>query len=277
MRGAARRRSTSSSCSPTRACPARCRPTPRTTRACSGRSTRIWPSARAVPGHRRLHRRAFAPRPRDADRAPGHRDAAHADLRLRHAPRAHPARACGIAQVRRHDIELLKVWSDELPPHPVVAGAGGALPGEGRRIRSARRSAAPTSGSPQVQPRVAARRVVHRRHARARRRPTSPSPMPAACAPTCPKATSIAATCSTRFPFLNDLVTVELDGGAIEAVLEQGFSLDAGMVQVSGLRAQYDLGEAGRSAARRSADRRHAGPPRADLPGGHQQLPRRRR
>ena len=38
------------------------------------------------------------------------------------------------------------------------------------------------------------------------------------------------------FPFLNDLVTVELDGRALRAVLEQGCTLDAGMLQVSGLR-----------------------------------------
>lgn len=42
------------------------------------------------------------------------------------------------------------------------------------------------------------------------------------------------------FPFLNDAVTLELEGGRIAEVLEQGFSLRAGMVQVSGLRAWYD-------------------------------------
>ena len=46
------------------------------------------------------------------------------------------------------------------------------------------------------------------------------------------------------FPFLNDLVTVELDGRALRAVVEQGCSLDAGMVQVSGSRARYDLASA---------------------------------
>ena len=43
------------------------------------------------------------------------------------------------------------------------------------------------------------------------------------------------------FPFLNDAVTVELSGAVLCAVLEQGFSLQAGMVQASGLRATYDL------------------------------------
>lgn len=42
------------------------------------------------------------------------------------------------------------------------------------------------------------------------------------------------------FPFLNDSVTLELTGGALRAALEQGCSLEAGMVQVSGLRLRYD-------------------------------------
>lgn len=41
-------------------------------------------------------------------------------------------------------------------------------------------------------------------------------------------------------PFLNDAVTVEMSGGALRAVLEQGCSLEAGMVQVSGVRVAYD-------------------------------------
>lgn len=42
------------------------------------------------------------------------------------------------------------------------------------------------------------------------------------------------------FPFLNDSVTLDLPGGALWAALEQGCSLEAGMVQVSGLTVQYD-------------------------------------
>lgn len=41
-------------------------------------------------------------------------------------------------------------------------------------------------------------------------------------------------------PFLNDAVTVSMSGGALRAVLEQGCSLEAGMVQVSGVRVSYD-------------------------------------
>ncbi len=42
-------------------------------------------------------------------------------------------------------------------------------------------------------------------------------------------------------PFLNSVVTLDLTGAQVAEVLEQGFTLERGMVQVSGLRAEYDL------------------------------------
>jgi 2',3'-cyclic-nucleotide 2'-phosphodiesterase (5'-nucleotidase family) len=42
-------------------------------------------------------------------------------------------------------------------------------------------------------------------------------------------------------PFVNSLVTLELTGAQVREVLEQGLSLERGMVQVSGMRAVYDL------------------------------------
>jgi len=42
-------------------------------------------------------------------------------------------------------------------------------------------------------------------------------------------------------PFLNTVVTVELTGREIVEILEQGFSLERGMIQTSGLRAEIDL------------------------------------
>ena len=42
-------------------------------------------------------------------------------------------------------------------------------------------------------------------------------------------------------PFVNSLVVCEMTGAQIREVLEQGFTLERGMVQVSGLRATYDL------------------------------------
>ena len=42
-------------------------------------------------------------------------------------------------------------------------------------------------------------------------------------------------------PFLNTVVTVEMTGAQLAEILEQGFSLERGMIQVSGLRAVLDL------------------------------------
>jgi 2',3'-cyclic-nucleotide 2'-phosphodiesterase (5'-nucleotidase family) len=42
-------------------------------------------------------------------------------------------------------------------------------------------------------------------------------------------------------PFVNSVVVCEMTGAQIKEVLEQGFTLERGMVQVSGLRARYDL------------------------------------
>jgi 2',3'-cyclic-nucleotide 2'-phosphodiesterase (5'-nucleotidase family) len=42
-------------------------------------------------------------------------------------------------------------------------------------------------------------------------------------------------------PFVNTVVICEMTGAQIKEVLEQGFTLERGMVQVSGLRARYDL------------------------------------
>jgi len=42
-------------------------------------------------------------------------------------------------------------------------------------------------------------------------------------------------------PFVNGLTVCEMTGAQIREVLEQGFSLERGMIQVSGLRAVYDL------------------------------------
>lgn len=42
-------------------------------------------------------------------------------------------------------------------------------------------------------------------------------------------------------PFVNTLVVCEMTGAQIREVLEQGFTLERGMLQVSGLRARYDM------------------------------------
>src|SRR5262249_14540552 len=42
-------------------------------------------------------------------------------------------------------------------------------------------------------------------------------------------------------PFVNTLVVCEMTGAEIREVLEQGLTLERGLIQVSGLRATYDL------------------------------------
>jgi 2',3'-cyclic-nucleotide 2'-phosphodiesterase/3'-nucleotidase len=42
-------------------------------------------------------------------------------------------------------------------------------------------------------------------------------------------------------PFVNTLVTFEMTGTQVREVLEQGLTLERGLIQASGLRAEYDL------------------------------------
>jgi 2',3'-cyclic-nucleotide 2'-phosphodiesterase (5'-nucleotidase family) len=149
-------------------------------------------------------------------------------------------------RVVRHEIDLLKVWSDQLPPHPAVAA----------RVAHYRAAVADRIGPPIGR---AAERLTRKYHRE--------SPLGSFCADAM-RARARAEVAVTNagglradlpqgeldlghvldaFPFLNDLVTVELDGRALTTVLEQGFSLEAGMVQVSGLRARYDPARPARS------------------------------
>lgn len=140
-----------------------------------------------------------------------------------------------------HDIELLKVLSDELPPHPGVAA----------RVAHYRAALAPQIGLPIARAAVRLTRKYHRE-----------SPLGSFCADVMrqraradvgitnagglradlPEGDLDMGHVLDAFPFLNDLVTVQLAGKELVRVLEQGFSLAAGMVQVSGLQARYDPG-----------------------------------
>ena len=139
-----------------------------------------------------------------------------------------------------HDVRLLKVWSDELAPEPGVEA----------RVAHYRAVVAGQIGEPFGR---ASQRIV--------RKYRKESPMGSFCADAMRSraASDVAITNAGGLradlpegpidrarvldvlPFLNDSVTLELEGGALKAVLEQGFSLEAGMAQVSGLRARYDL------------------------------------
>ncbi len=139
-----------------------------------------------------------------------------------------------------HDIELLKVWSAELPAHAEVAA----------RDAHYRRLIAPEIGP-----------AFSRTNTRLIRKYNRESPL-GALATDAMRAKTGADIAITNagglradlpagaidrgrildvFPFLNDTVTVELAGADLRGVLEHGLSLKAGMAQVSGLQATYDL------------------------------------
>jgi 2',3'-cyclic-nucleotide 2'-phosphodiesterase (5'-nucleotidase family) len=166
----------------------------------------------------------------------------------------------GDRRVTRHDIALLEVPSEDLPPNAAVAG----------RIAQFRAAVAGQIGPPFAR---ADERIIRKYHRE--------SPLGSLCADAM-RTRARAQVAITNagglradlpageinrghvldaFPFLNDLVTVELSGRALKAVLEQGFSLEAGMVQASGLRARYDLS---RPAGARLVDLRVDGAPALD-------------
>jgi 2',3'-cyclic-nucleotide 2'-phosphodiesterase (5'-nucleotidase family) len=143
-------------------------------------------------------------------------------------------------RVVEHRGELLKVWSDELPAHPEVAG----------RVAHYRRVVAA-----QIGPEIgrAARRFIRKYNAE--------SPLGGfvadvmrervACDVGITNAGGLRADLPEgglhrghvldALPFLNAVVGLELSGRDLRGVVEQGVSLSAGMCQVSGLRAVYDL------------------------------------
>ena len=134
---------------------------------------------------------------------------------------------------------LLKVWSDELLPHPTVAA----------RVARYRARVADQIGAP-----------VGRAGARFIRKYHTESPLGSFTGDVL-RTTGGAEVGITNagglradlpegpidrghvldaFPFLNDAVTVALPGHALRRVLEHGMGLEAGMCQVSGLVAEYD-------------------------------------
>ena len=143
-------------------------------------------------------------------------------------------------KVAGHDIQLLKVWSERLPPAPDVEA----------RVGHYRRVIADYVGAPFGE---ASRRIT--------RKYRQESALGSLCADAMrmragsdvaitnagglradlPEGPIDRARVLDVLPFLNDSVTLEMEGGALKAALEQGFSLEAGMAQVSGLQARYDL------------------------------------
>lgn len=143
-------------------------------------------------------------------------------------------------RVIAHEGELLKVWSDRLPAHAAVAA----------RIAHYRGVIAG-----QVGPELgrAAERLIRRYNRESplgafvtdamRRRAKSDVALTNAggLRADLPAGPIDRGHVLDAFPFLNASVTLELSGRDLALALEQGFSLKAGMVQVSGIKATYDL------------------------------------
>ncbi len=138
-----------------------------------------------------------------------------------------------------HDVTLLKVWSDEIVPHPSIVA----------RVARYRARVADQIGPPVGR---AAQRFVRQYHAesslgsfctdvmREKARADVAFTNAGGLRADLPEGPLDRGHVLNALPFLNDSVTLDMRGGAILAVLEQGCSLEAGMVQVSGLRAEWD-------------------------------------
>ncbi|HWQ02995.1 MAG TPA: bifunctional UDP-sugar hydrolase/5'-nucleotidase, partial [Candidatus Nitrosotenuis sp.] len=143
-------------------------------------------------------------------------------------------------KVASHEGELLKVWSDQLPPDPEVAA----------KVKQYQQLVAPEIGE-----------IVGRSKVRLTRDYRAESLLGAFVADVMRELakTDVAFTNAgglradlprgevskghvlDALPFVNTVVICEMTGAQIKEVLEQGFTLERGMVQVSGLRARYDL------------------------------------
>ncbi len=143
-------------------------------------------------------------------------------------------------RILEHDGELLKVWSDELPPHPTIAA----------RLARYREIVAP-----QIGPELgrASRRFIRKYNAESPLGDFVADVMRerVGCEVGITNAGGLRADLPEggldrghvldALPFLNAVVGLELPGRDLRGVVEQGVSLAAGMCQVSGLRATYDL------------------------------------
>jgi 2',3'-cyclic-nucleotide 2'-phosphodiesterase (5'-nucleotidase family) len=143
-------------------------------------------------------------------------------------------------RVIKHEARLLKVWSDELPAHPGVA----------RRLAHFRSAVAGEIGPPIAR---AAHRLTRKYNResplgsfvtdvlRARTGADVALTNAGGLRADLPAGELTRAHILDAFPFLDFAVTLELAGRDLKAVLEQGLTLQSGLLQASGLRAVYDL------------------------------------
>lgn len=143
-------------------------------------------------------------------------------------------------EVVEHDGELIKVWSDQLPPDPRmlakmklyqdrVAPTIGPVVGHsaGRLVRSYNTESPLGSYSSDVLRQITGSDVAFMNAGGLR------DDLPAG-------AITIGDV-QDAFPFFNTVAVQQMTGAQVAAILEQGFTLLRGMIQVSGLRARYDL------------------------------------
>ena len=143
-------------------------------------------------------------------------------------------------EVVSHEGELLKVWSDELEPHPTMVA----------KMNAYKRQVAPVIGE-----------VVGRADIRLVRSYNTESPLGAFSSDVLRELTGTdvafmnagglradlpqgeinLGNVQDAFPFVNTVVVQEFTGKQLKRILEQGFTLLRGMIQVSGLVAEYDL------------------------------------
>jgi 2',3'-cyclic-nucleotide 2'-phosphodiesterase (5'-nucleotidase family) len=143
-------------------------------------------------------------------------------------------------KITRYDVQLLKVWTDKLPAHPAVTA----------RMGHYQKALAPRVGPVFGQ---ASERITRKYNAESplgslvtdamRKRAQSDVALTNAggLRADIPQGSIDSARVLDAFPFLNTSVTLALSGGDLRQAIEQGLSLKAGMVQVSGIQARFDL------------------------------------
>ena len=143
-------------------------------------------------------------------------------------------------EVVAHEGELLKVWSDELEPHPAMAAKMNAYKEEvapvigevvgqaaTRLIRSYNSESLLGAFSTDVVRELAGADVAFMNAGGLRA--------------DLPKGDITVGNVQDAFPFYNTTVIQEMTTAQISEILEQGLTLLRGMIQVSGLVAHYDL------------------------------------
>jgi 5'-nucleotidase/UDP-sugar diphosphatase len=143
-------------------------------------------------------------------------------------------------RVVSHDGQLLKVWSDRLPPDPVIAAKTkkykdlvapqiGQIVGslKSRLVRDYNRESSLGNFVADVI-REAAGSDIALQNA-------------GGCRADLPEGPVTNGNVVDALPFINTLAVCEMTGAQVREVLEQGLTLERGLIQVSGLRATYDL------------------------------------